>query len=441
MVPSTTLLPAFHTATAVRHHTHENMFFSPYGRAYEHIHSPDHYETKPIPQTGDKRASPVRHQPPQQRNGFPGTPSGFAAWQPAPGVFPSACTCGDSCRCPGCSQHNNAPISPSGAYAACTNPASCSFCLDCTILSLPPSSAPPNSEPTSDSQIREFEEWLRQISPVPVTGTEGIPSGFGPYELSMNPMAPFPPPNPTPNISSNLSSPQPQPQLNHTRPVQHPSSADARCQGRCNCPSGTCSGPARCCGCCQGCECDQQCSGRSGSGAGTRTAYTVSGERNTCCNSMQPPDQSSTNPVPRRTGSLRVPDYMLMTAVRDGLTASVVNRTSPGTSTATFYPDPPNYMSMGDAPSRSSSSSSLSSRMSGRSPINANATGVFHPHGASNVSVGPGSRSPQPRPMISTGASTGTGAFAHPQPTRPLGSMTGQYNGYPAFSPMQFPPQ
>ncbi|KAF8553495.1 copper-fist-domain-containing protein, partial [Imleria badia] len=139
-----------------RHHTHENMYFSPYGRAYDHVHTPDHYETKPT--TGDTRALPVRHQPP-----LPGTQSGFDAWQASPGVFPSACACGDSCRCPGCSQHSNSPIAPGGAYSACANPASCSFCLDCTILSLPPSSAPPTSDSASDSQTREFEEWLRQI--------------------------------------------------------------------------------------------------------------------------------------------------------------------------------------------------------------------------------------------------------------------------------------
>ncbi|KAG8215971.1 hypothetical protein J3R82DRAFT_7954 [Butyriboletus roseoflavus] len=185
-----------------RHHTHENMYFSPYGRAYEHVHTPDHYETKPVPQAGDTRASPVRHQPPAQQNMIPGTQSGFDAWQAASGVFPSACTCGDSCRCPGCSHHSSAPIAPGGAYATCTNPTSCSFCLDCTILSLPPSSAPLSSESTSDIQTREFEEWLRQISASPTASAAnavGMPTGFTPYELSMNPVATFPPPNPNQN--------------------------------------------------------------------------------------------------------------------------------------------------------------------------------------------------------------------------------------------------
>ena len=360
-----------------RHHTHENMYFSPYGRAYEHIHTPDHYETKPIPQSGDTHALPVRHQPPVRQNTLPGTQSGFDAWQAAPGVFPSPCACGDSCRCPGCSQHSSAPIAPGAAYPSCTNPASCSFCLDCTILSLPPSSAPLSSDSASDSQTREFEEWLRQISASPTAAnTVGMPASFSPYDLSMNPVAAVLPPNPIQNHNANSNS-NSSPNPNHTRSSHNPSSADGRCQGRCNCPSGTCS-PAQCRGCCQGCECDQRCNGRAGSGS--RTTYAVSGERDPGCNPLKPPDPPSTSAsVSRRTGSHRVPDYMTMTTVRDGLTASVASRPSPvgagsgagsGPGATSFYPDPPSYVSIGDAPSRSSSSSSLSSRMSGRSPIN-----------------------------------------------------------------------
>ncbi|KIJ16295.1 hypothetical protein PAXINDRAFT_113330, partial [Paxillus involutus ATCC 200175] len=114
-----------------RHHIHENVYYSPYGRAYEHIHTQEHpHDHKSTPSSGDTRTQPA-----------------FDAWQPAQGTFPSACTCGDSCRCPGCSEHNSAPVPPGGAYSSCTNPASCSFCLDCTILSLPPSSTPPSFDP------------------------------------------------------------------------------------------------------------------------------------------------------------------------------------------------------------------------------------------------------------------------------------------------------
>lgn len=344
-----------------RHHTHENMYFSPYGRAYEHVHTPEHYETKPT--TGDTRALPVRHQPPVRENMLPGTQSGFDAWQASPGVFPSPCACGDSCRCPGCSQHSNSPIAPGGAYSTCTNPASCSFCLDCTILSLPPSSAPPNSDSASDSQTREFEEWLRQISGSPTAANAvGTPTNFGPYELSMNSVAAFLPldPNPSHNANSNSNS-SPNPRPNQTASSQHPASADGRYHDRCNCPSSTCSCPTQCRGSCQGLECDRR----------SRTTYGVSGDGSP----LKPSDLSSTSTsTSKRVGSQRVPDYMTMTTVRDGLTASVANRPSPvgaGTGATSFYSDPPSYLSIGDAPSRSSSSSSLSSRMSGRSPISA----------------------------------------------------------------------
>ena len=342
-----------------RHHTHENMYFSPYGRAYEHIHTQDHYESKPS--SSDTRALQVRHQAPVRQSTLPGTPSAFDTWQASPGVFPSSCTCGDSCRCPGCSQHNSAPIAPGGAYSVCTNPASCSFCLDCTILSLPPSSAPPIGDSASDSQTREFEEWLRQISASPTAANVvGMPTSFSPYDLSMNSVAAFLPPNQNHDGNSNSNSGPTHP--NHTSSSQHPASAEGHCHGRCSCPSGACSCPTQCC---QGCECDRQCNRRS------RTTFGVSGE---CSSPIKPPDPPSVNAsAPRRTGSQRLPDYMTMTAVRDGLTASVSNRPSPvgaGTGgTASFYPDPPNFLSVGDAPSRSSSSSSLSSRMSGRSPI------------------------------------------------------------------------
>ncbi|KAG6380089.1 hypothetical protein JVT61DRAFT_8174 [Boletus reticuloceps] len=415
-----------------RHHTHENMYFSPYGRAYEHIHSSDHYETKLNPQAGDTCALSARQHPPVQQNMLPGTQSGFEAWQASPGVFPSSCTCGDSCRCPGCSQHNSAPIAPGAAYSSCTNPASCSFCLDCTILSLPPSSAPPSNDSTSDYQTREFEEWLGQISASPtMANAVGTAAGFSPYELSMNPVAPLLPPNPNHNANSN-SNLGPNPHSNHTGSSQHPASAGGRCHGRCNCPSGTCSCPAQCGGRYQGGECGQRRNDQSRSG---------SGDRNPSLNSVKPPDPGVIGS--RRPGSQRVPDYMTMTTVRDGLTASVTNRPSPvgagsGAGTTSFYSDPPNYLSPGDAPSRSSSSSSLSSRMSGRSPISANASGIFHAHGASNM--GPGSRSPQPRPTPSTGTSAGGGVYAQPQPTRPLGSSPGQYalSAYAGLSSMQF---
>jgi hypothetical protein len=283
----------------------------------------------------------MRHQPPIHQNVVTGTQSPFDAWQPTQGIFPSACACGDSCRCPGCSQHSRAPIPQGSAYSSCTNPTSCSFCLDCTILSLPPSTSPPSIDPASDSQNREFEEWLRQVSAAPATGPVnpmGMQIAFSPYELSMNQMDTF----------SNPS---------HPRSPQPPSAVESRSHGRCNCSSGRCSCPADSCGCGQRCECDQRCSGSR-----SRTTFAVSGERGSSSDKLELPSSAR---MSRQNTSTRLPDYMTMTTMRDGLTASM-NRQSPG-----VYQDQANYLSVTEAPSRSSSSSSMSSRVSGRSPVNA----------------------------------------------------------------------
>ncbi|KIK93661.1 hypothetical protein PAXRUDRAFT_75378, partial [Paxillus rubicundulus Ve08.2h10] len=310
------------------------VYYSPYGRAYEHIHTHEHpHDHKSTPSSGDTRASPIRHQLPIQQNMIPGTQPMFDSWQlpQGTGTFPSACTCGDLCRCPGCSEHNSAPVPPGGAYSSCMDPASCSFCLDCTILSLPPSSAPPSFDPASDPQNREFEDWLKQVS-APTTNTTnpvGIQSTFSPYELSINQMATF-------STPSHVRSPQP------LSPAEN----------YCSCSSG--SFPCAAGGCRQGCECDQRYCG-----SGPRSTFALSGERGSCCGK---PRSSAT--MPHRNTPSRLPDYMVMTSMQDGLTASTNVRNG------VPCPDQANYLSVPEAPSRCSSSSSLSSRMSGRSPIN-----------------------------------------------------------------------
>ena len=80
--------------------------------------------------------------------------------------FPSLCGCGDDCSCPGCQHHNrSSAIPPSSAYSSCTNPGACGACLDCTILSLPPSAIPPPDTALSiyDSQPDAIDDWLRQM--------------------------------------------------------------------------------------------------------------------------------------------------------------------------------------------------------------------------------------------------------------------------------------
>ena len=138
-----------------RHNTHENMFFSPYGRAYEYTHASDNeYDHCQGLALGDFQQTPLPD------SDLPSIPN----W--APPSSPSACGCGDSCACPGCSQHRGtSSIPPSETFSSCSNPATCAFCLDCTILSLPNSLPPNTSLSISDNFTSQYiDEWARQVS-------------------------------------------------------------------------------------------------------------------------------------------------------------------------------------------------------------------------------------------------------------------------------------
>lgn len=113
------------------------------------------------------------HDPMQMGN--PPHPSGGRAWPPQRqqennvlDSFPSMCSCGDDCACPGCVHHNRSTLPSSSAYASCRNPNQCGTCLDCTIMSLPASAILPpdtalsiyNDSPQNDA----IDDWLRQMS-------------------------------------------------------------------------------------------------------------------------------------------------------------------------------------------------------------------------------------------------------------------------------------
>lgn len=255
---------------------------------------------------------------------------------PSAGAFPSVCACGDSCMCPGCTLHNNPSITDGATFASCTNPSSCAFCLDCTILSMPEGIPPPNIDLSSEpTQSQEFDEWLRQVSMSALSsGAPNMQPNFNPYELSM---------------------PQPQPyQTSRPRMPQSPSLSVECCSGQCKCPPNSCTCLPDCCGCCQGCKCDRPCSnGRPQ----TQTTFAVSGERGSCCGKAD----SNTNPP---SAGRRLPDFMAMTSVRDQSPASVMGaRSSQG-----YYGQQGAYVDYSETPSRSSSSSSLSSRNPTRPP-------------------------------------------------------------------------
>lgn len=369
-----------------RHHSHDNMFFSPYNRAYEQTHIPDFaHERKPTMAAGDGRM--LASLASIQQDAMTGISSAVESWQSIGGGPPSSCACGDSCSCPGCSQHNGAAISPGGAYASCTNPTSCTFCLDCTILSFSANTAQPSLDTNSDPQSRELEEWLRQISGSASPTPMGMQPTISPYELVVNNQV-----HALPNAEGIMRSAVTQ--------------ADNR-YGRCpSCPGGSCSCSAG------GRQCEQP-----NDGFRSRTTFAVSGERGACCDK---PEMVSGAAIPHRPP--RIPDYMTMTSIRNGPVTNANVRQ------AENYPEQVNYMNGVEAPSRSSSTSSTSSRLSRTSPISGNNSGMFH----NGALAGSASQS-RPRNVTVNGYRS----YGQPQ-APPRTSGHNQYDAYPGFNPTQF---
>lgn len=173
-----------------RHYSHENLLFSPYGRAYDLAHneqqSYDQYRNRSVPNIliQDNVSMTTRPLPAEERTfrdqlraveaaaafsapskrSIESTGGGGSVMGTA---FPSTCGCGDSCTCPGCRQHNGAAPS-SSAFSSCTNPGVCNTCLDCTILSLPASLPPDSSLSIFDAyQAESIDEWIREVSSLP----------------------------------------------------------------------------------------------------------------------------------------------------------------------------------------------------------------------------------------------------------------------------------
>ena len=147
-----------------RHHTHDNMFYSPYGRAYEFTHGSHHEQGH-----GDrphKFPQPAVALPPNEES-YPDPSAQLPLWDPSIS-FPSVCGCGDGCSCPGCIEHNGALVGTEptvGAFNSCSNPGACNACLDCTILSLPNSLPPDTALSIYGAHQSDFiDEWLRQVS-------------------------------------------------------------------------------------------------------------------------------------------------------------------------------------------------------------------------------------------------------------------------------------
>ncbi|KAF8635668.1 hypothetical protein AX15_000295 [Amanita polypyramis BW_CC] len=146
-----------------RHHMHDNVMFSPYGRAYDRIH--DHL-------LGQEKYHPSGSYQPPSQDGFyerPVLELAASGSQTDPivslGNFPltSACGCGEGCHCSGCESSKAA-----GDPAPNTNrtPNNCPSCLECSYF-IPPL---PAAQQQSSQRVA-IDEWLRQVS-APLTGSD-----------------------------------------------------------------------------------------------------------------------------------------------------------------------------------------------------------------------------------------------------------------------------
>ena len=147
-----------------RHHDNKPYKHASHGMTHQHAMQSSSY-----PSSGPSNPALSYNEQAYDQMQLLGPTSGWAPQDP--NVFdttlPSLCGCGDACNCPGCVHHNRAAPS-SSAYASCTNPSACSTCLDCTIMSLPPSAILPPDTAFSiyDSEVQNsaIDDWLRQMS-------------------------------------------------------------------------------------------------------------------------------------------------------------------------------------------------------------------------------------------------------------------------------------
>lgn len=132
-----------------RHHGHEALYYSPYGRAYDYSHA-----------ANSLNQYPQQILPPEQE--LPSVDASVVPWLYGTGTdglpFGPACGCGDNCRCPGCSQHNAADFLSPTALSSCINPGVCGNCLTCSLLAF---QNPLPSESVFDYQ--GLDDWIRQL--------------------------------------------------------------------------------------------------------------------------------------------------------------------------------------------------------------------------------------------------------------------------------------
>lgn len=279
-----------HSPSGGPHVPRGQLFFSPYGRAYEHAHGADIVqasELAAIPSTSNfNQASqllpnpvPENYAPPRED-----MPSFMSDWLSSiqqsnvlpPPIANVMCNCGPNCACPGCVIHQGS-AAVFQAFASCTNPSSCNACLECSMLTLTPNPA--------------LDEWFRQLNA----------SSDSPQDSAPNSTIATPPQQMFPDVAESLNQ-ELQPDMrfdpaawqsyalwnNLQGQPAAPSPPEDCCSGQCKCSPGICNCPADCCGCCQGCSCADCVHEDRTMGNGKTLTFAVSGERGACCGRRSP---------------------------------------------------------------------------------------------------------------------------------------------------------
>lgn len=149
-----------------RHHAHQEVLYSPYGRAYEAASNPQNssYDANFF----DNIAGNVIVTNPE------GQSIPWDVFKATTGAL-SLCGCGPTCTCTGCFQHRGFPtafqalLDPSTSNG-CSDPRTCTACIECSVL-LPPPETMPN-------EMQHVEEWLRQLAASPSPQPSVYPGMF-----------------------------------------------------------------------------------------------------------------------------------------------------------------------------------------------------------------------------------------------------------------------
>ena len=276
-----------HSPTTASHSNRAQLFFSPYGRAYEYAHGaevgPELTGTslQQVPQVSQIVPNPTSY--PTDRSSIPSYLSDWLSTVQQPSQLPPPppsvlCDCGPNCACPGCVVHRGASADTQG-FASCTNPTTCSACLECAMLSL------------AENPI--VEEWLRGEMP---QSTDDVSQAS-----SASPSVPSPPPQSFFNAVNQVvqqtgSEMRFDPQSwqsyalwnNLQGQVAAPSPPEDCCNGQCKCTQGMCSCPSDCCGCCTGCSCANCTHEDRTMGSGKTLTFALSAQRDSCCGRNSP---------------------------------------------------------------------------------------------------------------------------------------------------------